>query len=77
MSRSPRLSGTEIIKTLTKEFGFSAVRQRGSHIVLRKFVNGRKVVTVVPLHRDVKTGTLLGILELAGIKKEEFLARVK
>lgn len=76
MSRSPRLSGADIIKILTKEFGFSAVRQRGSHVVLRKFVNGRKVVTVVPLHREVRTGTLLGILELAGIKKEEFLSKL-
>ncbi len=76
MSKLPKLSGAEIVKILTKEFGFSVVRQKGSHIMLRKFVNGRKVVTVVPNHKEVKTGTLLGILELGDISKDQFLARV-
>lgn len=71
MSRLPRLSGIEIVKVLTKEFGFSLTRQKESHVVLRKFVEGRKLVTVVPLHKEVKTGTLLGILELAKINKED------
>ncbi len=76
MSKLPKLSGSEIVKILTKEFGFYVVRQKGSHIVLRKFVNGRKVVTIVPNHKEVKTGTLLGILELADISKDEFLAKI-
>ena len=72
----PRLSGLKIIKVLTKEFGFSVARQRGSHVVLRKFVNGRKVVTVVPMHKEVKLGTLMGILDLAGVKKEDFMNKI-
>lgn len=76
MSSLPKLSGIKIIKTLTKEFGFSFARQTGSHVVLRKFVNGRKVVTVVPMHKEVKLGTLMGILDLAEIKKEEFLGKL-
>lgn len=44
MSKSPRLSGVEIIKVLVTEFGFEVARQKGSHIDLRKFVAGRKVV---------------------------------
>lgn len=77
MSRLPRLSGVEIIKILTKEFGFSVAHRKGSHVTLRKFVEGRKVVTVVPLHREVKIGTLFGILELGKISKEEFMAKLK
>ena len=77
MSKLPRLSGIEIIKILTKEFGFSVAHQKGSHVTLRKFVEGRKVVTVVPLHKEVKTGTLLGVLGLGGITREEFLARIR
>lgn len=73
MSKLPRLSGQQIIKILVKEFGFTVVGQRGSHVKLRKFINGRKTVTIVPLHKEVKTGTLLGILELADIKKEDFI----
>ena len=70
MSKLPRLSGIEIIKILTKEFGFSVAHQKGSHVTLKK------VVTVVPLHKEVKTGTLIGILELGRINREEFLAKV-
>ena len=76
MSSLPRLSGLEIIKVLTKEFGFSIARQKGSHVILRKFVDGRKVVTVVPLHKEVKLGTLMGILDLAGVKKEDFIDKL-
>jgi predicted RNA binding protein YcfA (HicA-like mRNA interferase family) len=69
----PKLSGREIIKILVKEFGFEVVRQKGSHVILRKFSDGKKIVTIVPLHKEVKTGTLLGILELAKISREEFM----
>ena len=41
--------------------------------MLVKYVEGRKIVTVVPLHPELKPGTLLGVLELARIAKEEFL----
>ena len=77
MSKLPKLSGQEIIKILVKKFGFEVSRQKGSHVVLRKFEAGEKIVTVVPLHREVKTGTLLGILRLAKIKKEEFLEKIR
>lgn len=63
MSKLPKLSGIEIIKVLVKDFGFEVVRHKGSHVVLRRFSAGRKIVTVVPLHKEVKTGTLFGILE--------------
>ena len=76
MSKLPKLSGAQITKVLIEDFGFSFAGQKGSHVKLRKFIGERKVVTIVPLHREVKTGTLFGILELAGIKKEEFLAKL-
>ncbi|MBO3842489.1 MAG: type II toxin-antitoxin system HicA family toxin [Candidatus Brockarchaeota archaeon] len=73
----PRLSGQEIVKILVKEFCFEISRQRGSHVVLRKMEKGKKIVTIVPLHEEVKPGTLLGILRLARIRKEEFLEKLK
>jgi predicted RNA binding protein YcfA (HicA-like mRNA interferase family) len=72
MSRLPKLSGKEIVKILVEKFGFEVVRQKGSHVVLRKFKNGEKIVTI-----EVKTGTLLGILKLARITKEEFIKNLK
>ncbi len=77
MSKLGKLSGIKVIKILVKEFGFKTVRQKGSHVILRKFVKGEKIVTVVPLHKEVKIGTLLGILELARINREEFLSKLK
>ncbi len=69
----PKLSGREVVKILVKKFGFTVKRQRGSHIVLVKYVDDRKIVTVVPLHPELKRGTLLGVLELAEISREEFI----
>jgi predicted RNA binding protein YcfA (HicA-like mRNA interferase family) len=69
----PRLSGHEVVAILVNRFGFTITRQKGSHVVLRKYVGGKKIVTVVPLHPELKPGTLLGVLELAGISRDEFL----
>jgi predicted RNA binding protein YcfA (HicA-like mRNA interferase family) len=76
VSRFPKLSGIEIVKILTKRFGFRTIRQTGSHAVLSKFVNNKKIVTIVPLHKEVKTGTIFGILSLTHIEKEEFLNKL-
>jgi predicted RNA binding protein YcfA (HicA-like mRNA interferase family) len=72
MPKLPVLSGADVIKALER-LGFSQVRQRGSHIVMRRGSAG----TVVPLHREVKTGTLAGILRQAGLTQDEFLGAVK
>ncbi len=77
MSNLPKLSGIEIVKILVKNFGFEVNRQKGSHAVLRKYSSGKKITTIVPMHREVKIGTLFGILDLAGINKEEFLEGLK
>ena len=53
-----------------ERLGFGQVRQRGSHVVMRRANLG----CVVPLHREVKRGTLAGILRQAGVPPEEFLA---
>lgn len=47
--------------------GFLQVRQRGSHVVLRKGVVG----TVVPMHKELAIGTLKGILKQAQVDSEE------
>ena len=77
MSKLPRLSGDEVIKILVKKFGFEVSRQKGSHVTLVKHESGRKIVTVISLHPELKPGTLLGILKLAEISKDEFLEALK
>ena len=72
MPKLPVLSGADVIKAL-EQLGFTQVRQRGSHVVLRQGSTG----TVVPLHHELKTGTLAGILRQAGVTQDEFLGAVK
>lgn len=61
-----------VIKTLSK-VGFEAVRQKGSHVILKKQTTEGTRTTVVQLHNEVDIGTLLEIIRQAGLKKEEFL----
>lgn len=68
MGKLPRVSGAEVVRTL-ESLGFVVARQRGSHIVLRRGAVG----CVVPHHRELKTGTLIGILKQAGLTPEDFL----
>jgi predicted RNA binding protein YcfA (HicA-like mRNA interferase family) len=67
MPRLPVVSGTETVRALER-LGFAVVRQRGSHIILRRGASG----CVVPDHREIKAGTLRGILKQAGVSTEEF-----
>lgn len=68
MPKLPRVSGAEVVKALGR-LGFAVARQRGSHIVMRRGSSG----CVVPNHRELKTGTLAGVLKQAGISVEDFL----
>ncbi|WP_290598011.1 MULTISPECIES: type II toxin-antitoxin system HicA family toxin [unclassified Archaeoglobus] len=77
MSKLPKLSGNDVVKILVKKFGFEVSRQKGSHVTLAKYESGRKIVTVVPLHKELKPGTILGILKLAEISKEEFMDAIE
>jgi predicted RNA binding protein YcfA (HicA-like mRNA interferase family) len=72
MGSLPRVSGTEVVRALER-LGFSVVRQRGSHIVMRRGSTG----CVVPKHRELKVGTLTGVLKQAGVTPDEFLAALR
>jgi predicted RNA binding protein YcfA (HicA-like mRNA interferase family) len=72
LPRLKTLSGKACIKILCNKFGFKIMRQKGSHIVLRKDTPEGSVGTVVPNHQELKIGTLKGILELAKVSEEDF-----
>jgi len=71
MPKLPRVSGQTVIRVLTR-LGFEQIRQRGSHVALRR----DHVGCVVPLHRELKVGTLAGILRQAGVSVEEFMSEL-
>lgn len=67
-SKYPVCRSAEVCAVLEKA-RFIKVSSRGSHV---KYSNGKRIV-IVPMHRkDLKTGTLKGILEQADISVEEF-----
>ena len=72
MAKLPRVSGAEAVRAL-EDLGFVVARQRGSHIVMRR----GSVGCVVPKHRELKTGTLVGVLKQAGVTPEEFIAALR
>lgn len=72
MPEPPRVSGREAIRVLEK-LGFVVRRQRGSHVILRR----GSVGCVVPDHKELKTGTLHGVLKQAGVSVEDFLAALR
>lgn len=75
MPKLKRVSGEEAIRALER-LGFIRVRQRGSHVVLRKETSGGIAVCVVPLHQELAIGTLRGILRQAQVSPDEFIEQL-
>ena len=62
----PVISGERLIKILVRE-GFSVRRQAGSHVVLQK----GSAIFSVPLHEELKKGTLKPILKQSGLSADD------
>ena len=69
MSKTPRLTGKELIRTLERH-GFQVTRIRGSHHFLRH-PDGRR--TVIPVHagETIGPGLLSKIIRACGIEIAE------
>ena len=72
MPRLRKISGAKAIRILCNRLGFKISGRSGSHVRLSKETPSGKVGTVVPLHKELKIGTLKGILKLAKVDEEEF-----
>ncbi len=72
MPKLPRIGARECLAALEK-LGFTAARQRGSHIVMRKGDRG----CVVPNHREIRVGTLAGLLRQAGVDPDEIIGALR
>ena len=69
MPKLPHVSGSAVVKALER-LGFTKIRQSGSHVIMRRGSKG----CVVPMHSEVKVGTLAGVLRQADISPDEFIA---
>lgn len=73
MSRLPSLKSSDIIKAIQRA-DFVEHRQRGSHKIFKR----GSLRVIVPVHsRDLKRGTLYGIIEQAGFTVDEFMELLK
>lgn len=70
MSKLPRISGRECVKTLEK-INFYVSRQKGSHITMRRDDPFAKVT--VPDHKELDKGTLPSIIRQANLTVDEFI----
>ncbi len=71
-SKIPVITPKKLIHALERS-GFVVLRQRGSHVYLYHPNNPTGVVTVPMHNRDLKKGTLKGILRQAGMDTEDLI----
>ena len=71
MGRLRNLSGREVCRILSKH-GFVQVRQKGSHAIMQKSVENSTITVPVPLHNEIRIGTLQSIIRQSGIARSEF-----
>ncbi|MEK6850811.1 MAG: type II toxin-antitoxin system HicA family toxin [Nanoarchaeota archaeon] len=67
-----KISGEKLLKIICNKLGFKKIRQRGSHVIISKENQFGKIGTVIPMHSELKIGTLKGILKQARVSEEEF-----
>jgi predicted RNA binding protein YcfA (HicA-like mRNA interferase family) len=73
MSKLPAVRAREVVR-VAESIGFILDRQRGSHAIYYRSADRRRVV--IPMHagKDLKPGTLRGIIADLGLTPEEFAA---
>ncbi len=72
MSKLPSVSAREVIRVAEK-IGFAFDRQKGSHAVYLRASDHRRLVVPVHKGRDLKPGTLRGLIDDMGLSVEEFM----
>lgn len=71
MSKIPSVTARDVIRVAEKA-GFGFDRQKGSHAVYLRLSDMRRLV--IPMHkgRDLKPGTLRGLIDDMGLSLEQF-----
>lgn len=72
MPKLPHASGAQIVRALER-LGFQKARQSGSHVVMKRESRG----CVVPMHGEVKLGTLAGLLRQAEVSPDDFIQALR
>ncbi|MCX6641044.1 MAG: type II toxin-antitoxin system HicA family toxin [bacterium] len=70
--RLPSCNAADLVDVL-KKLGFQLDRQKGSHAIYLRESDHARVVVPVHKGRDIKRGTLKGILQDLNLSNREFL----
>lgn len=70
----PRISGREARQALER-LGWEYKHHTGSHMILDK--PGQEYTLCVPDHKELRGGTLRGIIRMSGVSVDEFLTALK
>ena len=80
MPKLPQVSGSKLVGLL-QSLGYEVIRQRGSHIRLRKVTPSGEHAITVPVHKVLAKGTLSDILSRVSlwnnIPKESLIDKLK
>ena len=80
MQKPPVVSGEKLLKVLVR-LGYEIIRQRGSHVRLRKLTAAGDHNITVPLHDELAKGTLKDILSQIsiwnGISEDALIEMIK
>ena len=66
-----RFSGRSMCRLL-EAHGFAEVRQRGSHRIMQLLAGESTITVPVPMHNDLKPGTLASIIRQSGLDRSLF-----
>jgi len=75
MSKLPAVSPREVIR-VAEQLGFTFDRQRGSHAVYLRISDKRRLVVPVHKGRDLKPGTLRGLIDDMGLSVKDFVDKL-
>jgi predicted RNA binding protein YcfA (HicA-like mRNA interferase family) len=65
-------SGEEIVRIM-EGAGYVRARQKGSHLIMQMRTGDSTITVPVPMHSEVRVGTLQSIIRQSGIPRERFL----
>jgi len=67
-----RVLSVKQVCAILERHGFAEVRQRGSHVVMQKRLSKTTVTVPVPIHAELRLGTLQSVIRQSGVIRSEF-----
>ena len=73
----PKLYTSRETVNAFRRANFSQISQKGSHLKMRGFWNGKLQTVIIPIHKQIAFGTFQSILSQSGMCKSEFEQFIK